>query len=332
MGMTSIGIGISIRSFTSGVKSDLPILTAARDTWMKDAKDLAEILVFVDCAPGEKQITVPAEFSSPKWKYVLPKIYWVCYSPQHPLTTAEEEVYAIKNNFDKFAAMYKELLTILPDKKWYMKIDSDTIIVPFNLKRLLLSLVPFIERDRALIVGDVGERRKGINHSKNENWLMYRASTNSIDSLFKRPGWISLEREFHGDMADHWLQATATGIQGGLILYSSQALETLVRSKCMSKVSAIPCSWEIKKNCINRPEDLVVGLCGHLLEALLIDCHFCMRNIIDVFAPVQWVKEGLRQQKFCPTPVSVHAVKNQSDYNAVYELLTKLNYSQSSEP
>jgi hypothetical protein len=157
--------------------------------------------------------------------------------------------------------------------------------------------------------------------TKPEDWLMYRARNGTKDGLYARPQWIELEKYFHPTDFQKWSEYTSSGIQGGLILFSRIAMEKFVEHDCMMKVGSIPCDWKKKKNCINRPEDLVAGLCAHLTE-LLIDCHPCMRNIIgDLAAPVVWVKDALKVHKFCSMPISTHPVKNSTDYQDIYHML-----------
>lgn len=318
---TTVAIGISIRSSASRIKSDNDLLAAARDTWMKDAKDFVEVLIFVDCDDKQTgtRVTPLEGFHIAE----LPKLHWFCYQPVQSLRTKEEEIEAVKNNFDKYAAMYTIMLREIPGKHFYLKIDSDTVIIPMNIYHLVLSLDKYGEK--AMIIGDIGERRNGANidYKNPENWIMYRARNGTKDGLFKRQGWIDLERAYHPDSYMKILQSsTATGIQGGLILFSTSALQIMVEHDCMKKVGNIPCTWKKKKNCINRPEDLVVGLCAHLHRILLVDCHPCMRNIIgDLSSPRRWVSDGLKTQKFCKMPLSTHPVKNADDYVSIYQEL-----------
>ena len=349
-----LAIGIGIRAYTGAVKSDLSLLATARDTWMKDINGFAEILIFVDC---KEQLTGSAIAPPEDFKFIdqLPKLHWYCYQPIQPLKSETEEVTAIKNNFDKFAAMYSLMIKIMPNKTWYMKVDTDTVLIPKHIRSFLMTIKPYAGIKRGLIVGDIGEemrqsnagnkrsltvvdigkdnrkqskkkkekKKKKKKKTNPEDWVMYRARSGTRDGLFARPEWIELEKYFHPAAFKRWLQYTASGIQGGLILFSRSAMEKFVKHDCMMKVGSIPCNSKKKKNCINRPEDLVTGLCAHLTEVLLVDCHPCMRNIIgNPAAPAVWVKGALTTRKFCAAPMSTHPVKNSTDYLEIYNMLT----------
>ena len=314
-----VGIGYMMRSLTSTYKSDVPLLTAARHSWMADAGAGLEILLLVDCVQGEI-IEPPAalEVGRPD----LPKLLFECYYPTYNKIDSSNEETAVLNNFDKFSALLKGLLRLLPHKKWYVKLDTDTVLEPHNLYRFLSFFQVRVLKEPNLYFGDAGELPQKSNNPV--DWAMYRVHARSKDKLFQRQGWRDLVKEYY-PVRKTSEQSTITYVHGGLEGFSHDALTQLVSKDCVSRVGSIPCDRSIKKHCINKPEDATVGLCAHLHKIALVDCQPCFQNIAG--APVaQWTRHELAkvytaEARFCPRPVSVHAVKDHHDFKTVYRAL-----------
>ncbi len=329
---SDVGIGYMFRSLTSTYKSDVPLLTAARQSWMADAGASLEILLLVDCdrdTDVASQLRPPADLEASRPD--LPRLHFECYYPSYNKIDSSNEVTAILNNFDKFSALLKGLLRILPHKKWYIKLDTDTVIEPHNLYRFLSFFqVRVLRGETNLYFGDAGELPQ---RSPNpEDWAMYRIHSRSKDQLFKREGWQDLVKEYYTDRKTSQ-QSTITYVHGGLEGFSRDALQSIVSKDCIRRVGELPCDRSIKKHCINKPEDATVGLCAHLHKIALVDCQPCMQNIagapvVDGRTPgvVQWTRQELGKvftadARFCPRPVSVHPVKDAHDQRTVYRAL-----------
>ena len=68
-----------------------------------------------------------------------------------------------------------------------------------------------------------------------------------------------------------------------------------------------------------------MGLCGYINQITLIDCDACIRGIIgngQVGGAIGWVRHALNKGKLCERPITIHPVKNPSQYLKVYRLLT----------
>ena len=171
---SDVGIGYMFRSLTSTYKSDVPLLTAARQSWMADAGASLEILLLVDCdhdTDVASQLKPPAELEASRPD--LPRLHFECYYPSYNKIDSTNEVTAILNNFDKFSALLKGLLRMLPHKKWYIKLDTDTVIEPHNLYRFLSFFqVRVLRGETNLYFGDAGELPQ--RSSAPEDWAMYR--------------------------------------------------------------------------------------------------------------------------------------------------------------
>jgi len=233
-------------------------------------------------------------------------------------------VTAILNNFDKFGALLARMLARMPGKKWYLKLDTDAVLVPGNLLRFLSFFSLNAATPTNLYFGDAGELPQRSNNP--EDWAMYRIHGRSKDQLFHRPGWRALVDEYF-DRRDkpNSEKATVAYVQGGLEGFSGDALAAIASRDCVARVGAIPCDRSRKKHCINKPEDATVGLCAHLHRVALVDCQPCFQNIV-ASPPVDWIraelaKAGTPDARFCHRPISVHAVKDPGDQARVYALL-----------
>ena len=291
---------------------------------MADAGPRLEILLLADCARGEATPAPPPSLDAGNG--ALPRLHIACYRPIADVVgNATVEVTAILNNFDKFGVLLSAMLATMPNKAWYLKLDTDAVVVPANLLRFLSFFSMNAAAPTNLYFGDAGELPQRSNAP--EDWAMYRIHGRSKDDLFKRPGWKALVDEyFERKEKPNSEKATVAYVQGGLEGFSGDALGALVSRNCVARVGAIPCDRSRKKHCINKPEDATVGLCAHLHKIALVDCQPCFQNIISSPTPVAWVRDelakaGTPDARFCRRPISVHAVKDPEDQTKVYALL-----------
>ena len=148
-----------MRSLSSAYKSDVPLVAAARRSWMVDAGPDLEVLLLVDCDRDHDeapQLAPPPELRAGDG--ALPRLHLACYAPlANVVNDSTVEVTAILNNFDKFGALLAAMLRFMPRKKWYLKLDTDTVLVPENLLRFLSFFSANARQPTNLYFGDAGE-------------------------------------------------------------------------------------------------------------------------------------------------------------------------------
>lgn len=154
-----VGVGYMMRSLSSAYKSDVPLVAAARRSWMVDAGPDLEVLLLVDCDRDHDeapQLAPPPELRAGDG--ALPRLHLACYAPlANVVNDSTVEVTAILNNFDKFGALLAAMLRLMPRKRWYLKLDTDTVLVPENLLRFLSFFSVNARQPTNLYFGDAGE-------------------------------------------------------------------------------------------------------------------------------------------------------------------------------
>ena len=154
-----VGVGYMMRSLSSAYKSDVPLIAAARRSWMVDAGPDLEVLLLVDCDRDHDeapQLAPPPELRAGDG--ALPRLHLACYAPlANVVNDSTVEVTAILNNFDKFGALLSAMLRVMPRKRWYLKLDTDTVLVPENLLRFLSFFSMNARAPTNLYFGDAGE-------------------------------------------------------------------------------------------------------------------------------------------------------------------------------
>lgn len=317
----SVVIGLMVRSLESVTRSDKLLLKAAKHTWMKETNFEIDVLLFTDCRT-QSDIAVeriPRELHNAAIK-------WKCYFPKYNITSASIESIAVKANYDKCARLYSVMHIEFPNKKWYIKIDTDTVLIPKNLMKLLTFLNLNVHNSSKLLIGDSGEPPQ--RSSLPEDWLMNRLSHTSKDAVFKRFEWKQLVKERYPGQEVVSLTSTVTHVQGGFIALSAAMLHSIATDDCVTRVGSMPCDRRKKKHCINQPEDVAIGLCAHLHHATLLDCSSCLRNIVGT-PTVEWVNKTANQigkpgSTTCRTPITAHPVKNSHAYSMVFNILSNV--------
>ena len=150
-------------SSMSAYKSDVPLIAAARRSWMVDAGPDLEVLLLVDCDRDHDeapQLAPPPELRAGDG--TLPRLHLACYAPlANVVNDSAVEVKAILNNFDynfdKSGALLAAMLRFMPRKRWYLKLDTDTVLVPENLLRFLSFFSANARQPTNLYFGYAGE-------------------------------------------------------------------------------------------------------------------------------------------------------------------------------
>ena len=150
-------------SSMSAYKTDVPLIAAARRSWMVDAGPDLEVLLLVDCDRDHDeapQLAPPPELRAGDG--TLPRLHLACYAPlANVVNDSAVEVKAILNNFDynfdKSGALLAAMLRFMPRKRWYLKLDTDTVLVPENLLRFLSFFSANARQPTNLYFGDAGE-------------------------------------------------------------------------------------------------------------------------------------------------------------------------------
>ena len=340
---SDIGVGFMMRSL-HGKASDgtrhmeSSLLHAHLRTWMYPAGEHLEVAVLADWDPFHcpkltgLQIggmrSVPSALDT--FDLGLATIHWWCYMPNY-----SSAVDAHAQNFKKLTSLLEIMLQSMPAKHFYIKLDLDCVVVLGNLMRMLRFFHDNLLPGSAVYFGSAG--RKINSAVKNvaeaggknipENFAMWRISNGTRDGLFRRPEWQQLVRELFGAEAEQRSSSTATHTQGGFEGMSRAALKRIVSTDCIARVGSVPCDRNVKKSCIHRAEDMTMGLCQYLSEATLVDCFACFKNwIINVPSVSSWLDEaisldGTKKAKMCPNMVSLHPVKNATEFAKIHHRL-----------
>ena len=147
-------------SSTSAYKSDVPLIAAARRSWMVDAGPDLEVLLLVDCDRDHDeapQLAPPPELRAGDG--ALPRLHLACYAPLANVVN-EWEIGGDSDwsfNFDKSGALLAAMLRFMPRKRWYLKLDTDTVLVPENLLRFLSFFSANARQPTNLYFGHAGE-------------------------------------------------------------------------------------------------------------------------------------------------------------------------------
>ena len=105
---------------------------------------------------GYAQLAPPPELRAGDG--ALPRLHLACYAPlANVVNDSTVEVTAILNNFDKFGALLSAMLRVMPRKRWYLKLDTDTVLVPENLLRFLSFFSANARQPTNLYFGHAGE-------------------------------------------------------------------------------------------------------------------------------------------------------------------------------
>ena len=356
--LSEVGIGMMIGNLTDGSRAKTTtdkLLVAARRTWMRWPGSAAlEMLVLGDrsssgCARqppdrGDREgLTVPWMARAPLWLNLsevegsevesVPSIHWRCYIGHGWGEWKGGHSSPAPRGF-KLAAMLSNLYTSMPSKRLYLKMDDDTLLLPFNLQRICEYVGMAIHPNAPLYLGANNYRlyRPGTLTRATQKWsqAVYgpacrhsKAFPTGFPCVTRSTGWKALEvAEGWGDDARRIAQATVRieYAQGGAYALSRAALQRIVTTDCPRAIASLTCngSKAVNGSCV-MAEDATMGLCMHLKLVRLVDCHafhadppcFLSRPPVSVGSSCAENKSASRLARF---PVSIHKMKDPEEW------------------
>ena len=402
--------GLTAGKRQAAAASDL--FSSLLSTWMPDVGRRLEVLVLVDCKlycpkrptckshssnatprPSACGSTLPRQtefdghadfnFSLPTWlqghNASIPRLRWRCYWGTNDLFAGSK---ALPTNIQKGAALQRAMLETLSRKRFYVKLDVDTLLQPARLFNLLSFL------DRALPAGarmyfgttrlgraartwgyevdpdrPLPGQRRNCTDNPPAGWskscaekkhlcpsqpAMARycaltckvctrddhASASGNQSVASAMGkvpaklrvflreteaWRSLESTFMTPEQQRAVQAVkANFAQGALFGVTHEVLHSMVRSRCMQRVSMLKCVPRCRRNRLIAIEDSNIGLCMHLLRVPLFDTSCIYTGTTYTGVLVDWRDTP----ESCRTPIAIHPVKDARTYRKFYGLMS----------
>lgn len=319
------------------------LLHTAYRTWMQNAMaaDL-ELLMLADCAGspgtvssnhtrGEEETTAIDEF--PLWlgmRDAAVKLHARCYWGVPGLVT-----------HSKLAVLLRALYLHLPPKRWYMKVDMDTLIMPINLRRFLESMGALVPESAPVYFGSLYSRlhRSGLSRvvmkqpvnrfqlgpACRQNRTTLRNTSHLGSCFLGSSAWLALEAAQNLTAAEAKAALATTYIpyaQGGAYGVSRAALLLAIKDDCVSVVGdAAKAHWSWV------PEDLILGLCMHLNQVRLLECQAFHGDPPCDLAGL-YLKKGIfgcadnsSHASLARYPVSVHKLKTNATMLGWWERL-----------
>ena len=276
---SGIGLGMMVRRIASdsGEPSNPEerMLAAAHATWMRarGAEEL-EMVTLASCSSAHEALQAPRWL--PATELRLHAWHWRCFAGQVNVTAF------------KLQGLLHAMQEALSPRRWYAKIEPDTLLIPTNLLRLLALLDASTNpADEPIYYGSsvLHLHRPDSAHLATQPQLRQQfgsacfhtanARRNSSDCVLQTAEWEALVQQ------QAWSQeqqrvAHATRLiqyaQGGFVGLSRHTLRLVVRSRCLQAVGALPCRQPGSSCGLHHIEDAAVGLCMHLKQVRLLDC------------------------------------------------------------
>jgi len=189
---------------------------------------------------------------------IFPRCFWgriEAYDRLNRQVLAQRDGHNLAHhNWAKGASLFSAMLEILPQKKLYIKLDLDTLILPHVLMRLLRGLDDAVGAESPLYFGN------GYNLIQyyKEPWVVKgnpRGSPTLNDGkLYRAPlrattAWRRLYHEIGREIGVPWetregqrVQQSTFGVPyaaGGFEGFSRSSLSSLVSTECMERVAAL---------------------------------------------------------------------------------------------
>ncbi len=335
-------------------KLERELLLRARRTWMPMAPGL-DLLLMPSCE--QTSGTVPP----PQWwerheaaggtgvrgaaaappAPATPSVRWVCYSGADRLGVAL---------WRKTAALLEALYGAYPSKSFYLKLDSDTLVLPRSLLRFLASL-----RANARDVSSGAAGGEGGGLADPLPPLYFGSNRIASKDLFcTRPHclvasdeWARLEerhrnlsvaparRQTVGSPAPRIAPSGASYAQGGAYGFDRRALAALVAGRCMQSVAEAVAAAEQRQRRgaagAARPagdplrlyEDEAVGLCMLLRGVRLTTCGcFYDWGPCDIINKPEGCHADTDASKLCRLPLTVHKLRQLEWFDGWWRLLS----------
>ena len=284
------------------MKLESALLMRAQRTWMPQAPEL-EMLILSSCDASRSASVSPKWFTS---RAGGPTLHFKCFTGVEKLGVSL---------WRKTATLLQTLVTLLPSKEFYIKMDSDALMLPNTVVRYLTFLSSNSPPAMPLYFGNnrISSREKFCSGKR---------------CMFSSPAWLALQntinttqwRSLHGNAYPP--EGQASYAQGGFYGFNSLAIRTLVHSNCMEVVAEVG-----RANHLFGPtgalfEDEAVGLCMHLHRIPLITCG-CIYDwgLCNINVPSS-CRADSNKSAICRLPISMHKLRQVKWYDGWWRLLS----------
>ena len=343
------------------------LFATLQSTWMPIVGPQLNLLVLTDCMvycqrPKRSTLRLPSachnqlgglwrghdnfSFPLPPWLIrrsdaSLPQLQFRCYWGAGAFIGKSR---ALPTNIMKGAALQKAMLEALPKKRFYVKLDLDTLLRPVPLLNFLRFLDLTMHPDAPVYFGttrlgslrtwgfDVDRTR--LHSLRNHVALVAPRAGNgsartsrSVTHVFLREteAWRALEATYMtAEQAEASVATKVNFAQGALMGLSHGVLKSMVQSNCMRRVSEVKCQPRCCRNRLIFIEDSVIGLCMHLLQVPLVD-----NSCIYTAPKKQQAMEELQRSHATPlaqrTPIAIHPIKDAASYRSTWRFVDELD-------
>lgn len=297
------------------------LLMRARRTWMPQATGL-ELLLMASCSPASAD---DARVAPPEWfesRPSLPATTWHCFRGRDRLGVSL---------WRKTAALLATLLRIFPAKRIYLKIDSDTMLMPHALLRFLQALHAATPRSQPLYFGSnrIASKRRFCGGrlcllgSRHWRELEQRVADNQTAHAARRRavGNHAAPLRLAARSAEEGCEsAEASYAQGGAYGFDRRALSLLASDSCLERVGAAVAHHDG----VAVPdlfEDEAVGLCMRLHRVRLVTCGcFYDWGPCNIHATDSCAADT-NASRLCHLPLTVHKLRQTSWFDGWWRLL-----------
>jgi hypothetical protein len=273
----------------------------AQQTWMPVVfAGGGGVLLLADCAPGQ----TPQHDST--------AVHWQCYRRPAQLG---------RTMWQKTAALLRSLSQLFPARRFYIKADTDTLLVPGPLLRFLRHVEAQVRDEPAY----VGLAVSGPATSKNNTLCLephclfgteaWRALSEAAQRLLPRrhstssPSVDSTRRS-----------ATVHYAAGALYGFNAAALQALVRTDCIASAAAAFNQFMVGPMRMRLFEDEAVGLCMHMHAVPLYSCR-CFHGFSPLSPCASRPASKACISRMCAQPISVHPIKVAAQFLAAWRAL-----------
>ena len=304
------------------------LLLRSRRTWMPHAPGL-DILLLASCR-SEK----PAGSSSraandnadqpapnPRWFPAgdeagvgLPRMHWRCFNGRDRLGVSL---------WRKTGALLTVLHRTFPSKRLFLKVDSDTMLLPHALLSFLRALHGATPRGTPLYFGS-------------NRIASHRRFCHGRGCLLSTPRWHALAANLSsagthggdaprdgGGSSGYCQSSEASYAQGGAYGFDRRALGLLVRDGCLERAADLV-RWHDRLRDGAEPqlfEDEAVGLCMRLRGVRLVTCGcFYDWGPCDINRPSS-CSADTNASRLCHLPLTVHKLRQLSWFDGWWQLL-----------
>ena len=304
------------------------LILRARDSWMPLAHGL-DLLFMTSCAAA-------GDARSPTWwrpirpGLPMPLVHWHCFQGQDRLGVSL---------WRKTGALLAALHAMFPHKEYYLKLDSDTLVMPHALVRFLRALHAADSRGRGRYFGSnrisqkalFGLRRGGLLSSN--GWLALERSEEARLAANGTGRWAHAPLSAHDRrqlahsearsmaMEERCESAVPSYAQGGAYGFDRRALGLLAGGDCLEG-AYMALSQHTGRRSPALFEDEAVGLCMRLYRMRLVTCGcFYDWGPCDITHP-ESCRADTNESRLCRLPLTVHKLRQVSWFDGWWRMLS----------